>query len=131
MLLYAFPVLSEDIASTTGWSAVQTSAAFTLGQICAALVGIGVGWALDRHGPRWLMTGGSVLSVAALMAVANAPSLSWFYAAWILAGVAMAAVLYPPAFAALTRWHGHHGQELRALTVLTSPAVWPAPCSRH
>ena len=118
VLFYAFPVLSEDIASTTGWSMVHTSAAFTLGQICAALVGILVGRALDRHGPRWVMTGGSVLSVAALIAVASAPSLPWFFAAWLLAGVAMAAVLYPPAFAALTRWHGHHDR-LRALTVLT------------
>ena len=41
----------------------------------------------------------------------------WFFAGWVLAGVAMGAVLYPPAFAALTRWHGP--DPVRALTVLT------------
>jgi predicted MFS family arabinose efflux permease len=49
--------------------------------------------------------------------VAAAPSLPWFFAAWILAGFAQSAVLYPPAFAALTRWYGPH--RIRALTTLS------------
>ena len=117
VLLYAFPVLSEDIASTTGWSVVQTSAAFTLGQICAALVGIrGPGAGPSRTAM------GDDRRVGALRRGADGSRQRAFVAlvlaAWILAGVAMAAVLYPPAFAALTRWHGHHDR-LRALTVLT------------
>jgi MFS family permease len=38
-------------------------------------------------------------------------------AAWIVTGVAMSAVLYPPAFAALTRWYGP--RHVGALTILT------------
>lgn len=117
-LFYAFPVLQRDIASDTGWASVPLAGAFTAGQVVAALVGIPVGRLLDRHGPRWLMTAGSVLGVAALLAVAYAPTLGWFLAAWLLAGVAMGAVLYPPAFTAVTRWHDHRDR-LRALTVLT------------
>ncbi len=63
------------------------------------------------------MTAGSVLAGPAVVMVATAQSLVWFLAAWLLAGVAMGAVLYPPAFAALTRWHGP--DPVRALTILT------------
>ena len=56
----------------------------------------------------------------ALVAVATAQNLAWFLSAWLLAGVAMGAVLYPPAFAALTRWHGP--DRVRALTILTLAA---------
>jgi MFS family permease len=63
------------------------------------------------------MTTGSVLALPATLAIAAAPTLAWFGAAWMVAGVAMAAVLYPPAFAALTRWYGDRRDG--ALTVLT------------
>jgi MFS family permease len=63
------------------------------------------------------MTTGSVLAVPAVVGIAVAPTLPWFFAAWVLAGVAMAGTLYPPAFAALTRWWGP--RRLTALTALT------------
>jgi MFS family permease len=63
------------------------------------------------------MTAGSVLAVSAVVGIAVAPSLPVFFAGWALAGVAMAGTLYPPAFAALTRWWGP--QRVRALTALT------------
>lgn len=63
------------------------------------------------------MSGGSVLGPVALVAVALSPNFGCFVAAWIVVGVAMGAVLYPPAFAALTRWYGP--RHMHALTVLT------------
>ena len=63
------------------------------------------------------MTAGSALAAAALVGVAEAPSYGWFLAAWLIAGVAMAGVFYPPAFAALTGWYGP--KRLPALTTLT------------
>ncbi len=117
VLYYAFPVLAGRITADTGWSATSLTAALSAGQLVAALVGIPVGRQLDRHGPRGVMTGGSVVAVAAIVAVALAPNLGCFVAAWLMVGVAMGAVLYPPAFAALTRWHGP--DRVRALTVLT------------
>jgi MFS family permease len=50
-------------------------------------------------------------------ALATARTLPVFAAAWLLAGAAMAAVLYPPAFAALTRYY--EPDHVRALTTLT------------
>jgi MFS family permease len=110
-------VLSARITTQTGWSSPAVAAAFSSGLVTSALIGIGVGRWLDRHGPRRIMTAGSVLAAASLVGVATAPNFGWFVVAWLGAGVAMGAVLYPPAFAALTRWFG--ARSVSALTVLT------------
>ena len=117
VLYYAFPVLSGRIAADTGWSPPALSGAFSAALVVSGLTGIVVGRWIDRHGPRWLMTVGSATAVVAVVGVALAPTLLWFTAAWLLAGVAMSAVLYPPAFAALTRWAGP--RRVEALTLLT------------
>ena len=117
VLYYAFPVLAPSIATNTGWSISAMTAAFSTGLVVSALVGIPVGRWLDRVGPRPVMTTGSILAVPAVVGIALAPTLPWFFAAWILAGVAMAGTLYPPAFAALTRWWGP--RRVTALTALT------------
>ena len=117
VLYYAFPVLAPSIAADTGWPVSTITAAFSLGLVVAALVGIPAGRWLDRVGPRRLMTTGSVLAVPAVLAIAFAGSLPMFFAGWVVAGVAMTGVLYPPAFAALTRWWGP--RRVTALTALT------------
>ena len=106
VLYYAFPVLSGQISADTGWPVPTLAAAFSAGLVVSALLGIVVGRWLDRHGPRWLMTLGSVVAAVAVVGLAWAPTIGWFAAAWVAAGAAMSAVLYPPAFAALTRWYG-------------------------
>ena len=117
VLYYAFPVLSGRIHAETGWPAPNLAAAFSAGLVVSALVGIAVGRWLDRHGPRWLMTLGSAVAVIAVAGIAWSPTIGWFAAAWMLAGIGMSAVLYPPAFAALTRWYGP--RRVGALTILT------------
>lgn len=117
VLYYAFPVLAGRIGAETGWSAPAVVAGFSAGLVVSAVGGIAVGRWLDRHGPRWLMSLGSAVAVLAVIGIAWAPTIGWFVAAWVLAGVAMSAVLYPPAFAALTRWYGP--RRVGALTVLT------------
>jgi MFS family permease len=117
VLYYAFSVLSARITERTGWSQPAVTAAFSTALVTSALVGILVGRRLDRHGPHGVMTAGSVLGPLTLVGVALSPNLACFVAAWIAAGVAMGAVLYPPAFAALTRWYGP--RHVGALTILT------------
>ncbi|WP_396898092.1 MFS transporter [Mycolicibacterium sp.] len=117
VLYYAFTVLSVRITDQTGWSPPAVTAAFSAALVTSALAGIGVGRWIDRHGPHAVMTLGSAVGPLALAGVALAPTLTWFVASWIAAGMAMGAVLYQPAFAALTRWYGPH--HVRALTVLT------------
>jgi MFS family permease len=120
VLYYAFPVLSGRISADTGWPATVLTGAFSLGLVVSGLLGIAVGQWLDRHGPRWLMSAGSLLGAFSVVGIALAPSLAVFVLAWVVTGVAMSAVLYAPAFAALTRWYGD--QRVRALTVLTLAA---------
>ena len=117
VLYYTFAVLLQPMADDTGWSPVFLTAAFSTGLIVSGVCGIVVGRRLDVRGPRVIMTVGSVVAVVAVLLVATASSRAMFLAAWVVAGVAMSAVLYPPAFAALTRWGGH--RRLGALTALT------------
>lgn len=120
ILYYAFPVMATDISDSTGWSSTSITTGFSGAQLVAALVGIPVGRHLDRYGPRVAMTAGSMLAALMTVAIALAPTLPLFIAAWLLAGLAMGAVLYPPAFTALTRWYGP--RRVQALTWLTLAA---------
>ncbi|MEU5992155.1 MFS transporter [Spirillospora sp. NPDC047418] len=117
VLYYAFPVLAPTIAADTGWSIATATAAFSAALVVAALGGIPAGRLLDRHGPRVLMTTGSAAAAVALVLIAMAPNLACFAAGWLLAGAAMTAVLYQPAFAALTRYYAP--RHVPALTTLT------------
>jgi len=119
-LYYAFPVLAGNITAGTGWSRTAITAAFSAGNVVGALVGVVAGRLIDKRGPRLVMTAGSVIGTAALAGIAAAPTMGWFIVAWLIAGVAMAGVFYPPAFAALTGWYGP--DRVRALTTLTVAA---------
>lgn len=117
VLYYAFPVLLTSIVDDTGWSPPAVVAAFSASQIVAGVAGIRVGPILDDHGPRVVMTAGSVLALPAIILIAFAPNYGTFFAGWMVAGLAMAGLLYPPAFAALTHWGGE--RRVAALTTLT------------
>lgn len=117
VLYYAFPVLLTSIVDDTGWSSPAVVAAFSSSLIVAAVAGIRVGRILDRHGPRAVMTTGSLLALPAVILIALAPNYRTFLAGWLVAGLAMAGLLYPPAFAALTHWAGQ--RRVAALTTLT------------
>ncbi|MGW1767067.1 MFS transporter [Streptomyces sp. NPDC002073] len=117
IVYYAFPVLLPRLTADTGWSVNAATAAFSLALLVSALAGIPIGRILDRRGPRAVMTFGSVIGALALLLIAAAPNLTVFTCGWIVAGVAMAATFYPPAFAALTRWWGP--DRVRALTIVT------------
>ncbi|WP_376766677.1 MFS transporter [Nocardioides stalactiti] len=117
VLYYAFTVLAPAIVDDTGWSATAVTAAFSAGSLFGALAGVVAGRALQRSGPRWVMTAGSVLGAGALALVGLAPSYPVFVLAWLVAGAASAGTFYPPAFVALTHWFG--SGRVRAITTLT------------
>ena len=116
-LYYGFAALQSAIVADTGWSGVAVTGAFSVSQLVSGGVGIWVGRHLDRYGPRAVMTGAALVAVPGMALVAVAPTLAWFYAGWVVVGVAMAGALYPPAFAALTRWGGE--RRVGALTAVT------------
>ncbi|MET9514686.1 MFS transporter [Streptomyces sp. NPDC002994] len=117
VVYYAFPVLLPHLTADTGWSTSAATAAFSGALLVSALAGIPVGRILDRRGPRAVMTTGSLIAVASVLMIAAAPNVYVFVAAWVVAGVGMAATFYQPAFAAVTRWWG--AGRVRALTIVT------------
>ncbi|WP_369141792.1 MFS transporter [Streptomyces sp. R44] len=117
IVYYAFPVLNPQITAATGWPTTATMAAFSLALVVSGIAGIRVGRIIDHHGPRTVMTAGSAAGAASLVVVALAPNLPVFFAGWMLAGFAMAATFYQPAFATLTRYFAP--DHVRALTIVT------------
>lgn len=117
VLFYSFAVFVRPIEVETGWSRTQVTGAFSVALLVSGLASIVVGHWLDARGARGLMTAGSVASGLLLLALSRTTSLAAFYAVWAGLGVAMAMVLYEPAFAVVVRWFVRHRD--RALTILT------------
>ena len=117
VLFYAFPVLATSISRDEGWSLTTLVAVFTGAQVIAAGAGLIVGRTIDRQGPRLVMTAGSILGTASVLLIAWSPTFIAFTVGFALAGAAMSATLYPPAFAAVTHWAGE--RRVAALTAVT------------
>lgn len=120
IVYYGFPVFLRPMEQELGASRVAITGAFSLGLGVAALAAMPVGRWLDRHGPRALMTAGSVLATLLMFAWARVESLPALYAVWFGLGVSMAAILYEPAFVAVVQWFAQ-GRD-RALLTLTLAA---------
>lgn len=117
VLQYTFPVFLAPMEAELGWSRTAMTGAFSLASLVSGLAAIPVGRWVDRHGARGLMTVGSIAAALLLWGWSAVEGLAAFYALWIGLGVAMAAVLYEPAFAVVARWFDR--KRGRALTVLT------------
>lgn len=117
ILYYSFSVFILPIESDLGWSRTEVTGAFSLALLVAGLAAIPVGHWLDARGARGLMTAGSVFGAVLFAALSRVTSLPAFYAVWSGLGVAMAMVLYEPAFAVVAAWFVRDRD--RALTVLT------------
>jgi len=117
VLYYAFGVFVTPTSTEFGWSRAQIAGAFSLALVLSGVSGLFVGRWLDDHGPRVLMTCGSVAAVGLVIGWSQARDLVSFYLVWALIGVTMATVLYGPALATITVWFRR--RRARALTVLT------------
>jgi predicted MFS family arabinose efflux permease len=100
-LYYTLTVLAAPIRQELGFNDLMIFGAFTLGQLLSGVAAPIVGRRIDRAGGRGVMALGSLLAALALVLVAAAREPIVFTAGWMLAGVAMAACLYDPAFASL------------------------------
>jgi predicted MFS family arabinose efflux permease len=98
VLFYAFSVLLTPIAHDLHATTAAVTGALTASIVAAAAVAIPCGRWLDRRGGRALMTGGSLLGVAAVLAWSQVQQLWQLYAVFILIGLAGAASLYEAAF---------------------------------
>ena len=118
IMYYAFPVFLASMERDLDASRVAITGAFTVGMAVAALAALPVGRWLDRRGPWALMTLGSCLGAALMVAWSQVHTFGGLYAVWILMGLALAATLYEPAFGAVVRWFPTRHRD-RALTAVT------------
>ncbi len=102
-VFYGFALLLEPVEKELGLTRAQSSLAFSLALLAEGVLAYPVGRLIDRGYERAVMTGGSLLVVAGLAFHAHIRTVEGFYIAWILLGVALAATLYTPVFAVVTR----------------------------
>jgi MFS family permease len=119
VLAYAFAVFLVPMQQELGWSRTALTGAYSVAIIVSGLAAIPVGRWLDRRGARALMTAGSAAASLLVLAWAKVSNLTVFYAIWVGIGLAMAAVLYEPAFAVIATWFGDNTERRRALLTLT------------
>ncbi|MES2460065.1 MAG: MFS transporter [Armatimonadota bacterium] len=117
ILYYAFSVLQTSMAAEMGWTRPQMTGAFSLSLLIGGLAAIPVGIWLDHHGPRRLMTLGSLLGALLVFLWSGVSTLTGFY--WVFAGIGLvsAAVQYEPAFAVAATWFQRRRNH--ALTIIT------------
>ena len=117
VLTYAFSVLLVPMQKATGWSPAALTGAYSLALLISGFVALRVGRLLDHHSPRLLMASGSTLAALLVLAWSQAASILELYLVFAGPGVAMALVLYEPAFVVITKWFRRRRHA--ALTTLT------------
>jgi hypothetical protein len=100
---YCLGVLAGPIVTDTGWSRSLVYFGFTLALLAMGAVSAWVGRAIDRHGARAVMTLGTALVSAGLVALSQVRSEPAYLAVWAFLGVGMRLCLYDAAFAALVQ----------------------------
>lgn len=117
VVYYSFSVFLLPMETELGATRAQLSFAFSLALLVSGVAALPVGRWLDRHGARGLMTAGSLAAVGLVWAWSRVTTLAELYLTFAGLGLAMAAVLYDPAFAVLAVWFNR--QRRRAMTLLT------------
>src|SRR5215217_7252330 len=117
ILYYAFSAFLVPMQRELGWSTAALTGAYSLALLVSGLAAVPVGRWVDRHGPRLLMTLGSIGGALLLLVWARVESQPVFYLLWLAMGVVMAATLYEPAFTVVATWFRR--LRSRALLLLT------------
>ena len=128
-LFYAIGVLGAPMRDALRVGDVALFGSFTAGLFVSGVAAPAVGRRIDTHGGRSEQTHGTEHATNAKGVLAGAARPWHMLAGWLIAGAAMAATLYDPAFATL---HASTGRAYRrAVTVLTlfggfaSTVFWP------
>jgi predicted MFS family arabinose efflux permease len=128
-LFYSIGVLGKPMREELGVSELFLFSAFTGGLLVSGTIAPFVGRWIDRYGGRVVLAFGSIGASIALLVLATAPNAAVLVLGWLLAGCAMAATLYDPAFSTLSQHAGaHYRRSVTALTLLggfASTVFWP------
>lgn len=120
ILFYAFSIFLVPMRDELGWSSSTLTGAYSLALLVSGLAAPLVGFWLDRHGPRLIMTAGSILGMLLVLAWSRVDSTLHFYLIWLGIGLAMATTLYEPAFTTIAAWFDR--DRPRAMLIVTVAA---------
>ncbi len=101
---YSFSIFIEPLEAEFGWKRSAISLAMSLYMVVHGLVGPFVGHAVQRYGPRRVMTLSALLSGAAFILVSFTDSLWFFYASYIVLSIGNSGIGFIPVSAVLARW---------------------------
>jgi MFS family permease len=128
-LFYAIGVLGTPMRIELGVSDLLLYGSFTAGLLVCGMVSPHVGRLVDLRGGRSVLAAGSLLATLAMTVLAMSTGPVTMAAGWVLAGAAMAACLYDPAFATLSQLVGpRYRRAVAALTIFggfASTVFWP------
>jgi MFS family permease len=102
-VFYTFSLLMAPLEAELGMSRAESSLAFSMALLAEGLMAYGVGRWIDAGRERQVMTLGSLWMAVGLVGHSFVTTVAGFYAAWIWLGLGMAATLYNPVFAVVTR----------------------------
>ena len=119
VLFYSFGVLLVAMEEDLGIGRATLTGVYSAALLVAGLTAAPVGRWLDRWGARRVMTLGAIAAALLVALWSRAESLATLAAVWLAIGFAQAAVLYEPAFAAVTSWFSDTKLRARALLTIT------------
>ena len=102
-IYYSFSLFVVPMERELGWSRASLNGALSLGLLASGLAAYPIGARIDRHGGRAVMALGSLAGTVLFLAWSRVDSLALFYAIWLGLGLVLAATLYEPVFAVVTR----------------------------
>lgn len=116
-VFYTFALLLEPVERELGLTRAQSSLAFSLALLAEGVMAFPVGRWIDAGHERAVMAGGSLVIAIGLVLHTQVHGVAAFYGVWLLLGTGLAATLYTPVFAVVTRRFPHDFR--RAIITLT------------
>jgi MFS family permease len=104
IVYYSFSVFLTPMQANLGWTRSELTGGFSLSLLVAGAMAFPIGAWIDKHGPRLLMTIGSIAASLLIIAWSQVTDRTVFYLIWIGLGASAAAVLYDPAFTVIAQW---------------------------
>jgi MFS family permease len=120
IIYYSFSVFLTPMQASLGWTRSELTGGFSLSLLVAGAMAFPVGAWIDKHGPRLLMTIGSIAASVLVIAWSQVTDKTTFYLIWAGLGASAAAVLYEPAFAVIAQWFSQ--RRGTALAIITFAA---------
>lgn len=114
---YCLGVLAKPIVAETGWAMTTVFLGFSVALVVMGFISTWVGRLIDRTGARVVMSAGTIIVSAGLVALSQVNDVPSYLLTWAVIGVGMRCCLYDAAFAALVQITPARGR--KAISYLT------------